>query len=273
MAPTAKSPVKAPRQPRDPSGKPERENSVQVLARAADILRLLKATPAGLTQAEMAARLGLARTTVHRILNALMAEALVEPCGSGGRLRLGSEILHMAQAAHSALVTEIHPELQALSRELDETVDLSILDRAQATFIDQVVGDQRLRAVSVVGASFPLHNTANGKVMLATLSERDVDRMLPPELPAATAYTITSRQRLHEALARVRESGLAYDEQEHSLGIAAVGMALRHAALGCVAISVPMPVQRFAEKRARAAEALRRTIAHIESSLPGWTGG
>jgi DNA-binding IclR family transcriptional regulator len=247
--------------------KVERENGIQVLARAAEILRLLKGAPAGLTQAEMALRLSLARTTVHRILSALAAEALVEPCGSGGRFRLGQEILRMAEAARSALVTEIHPHLQALSRELDETVDLSILERAQATFIDQVVANQRLRAVSIVGASFPLHCTANGKAMLASLSEREVDRVLPPELAANTLYAITSLARLHEELARVRKTGLAYDEQEHSLGISAVGMALGNSPLGLAAISIPMPVQRFAEKKAEAGAALRRTVALIEA---GW---
>jgi len=255
--PTASAAKRAP--------KPDRDGGVQVLARAAEILRLLKLAPGGMTQAEMAASLGLARTTIHRILSALAAEGLVEPGGAGSRFRLGAEILRMAEAARSALVTEIHPLLQALSRELDETVDLSVLERSQVTFIDQVVAAQRLRTVSVIGASFPLHCTANGKALLAAMSERDLERALPDELGAMTPNTITSLSALRQELDRIRAAGVAFDLEEHSLGIRAVGMALTNSPVGQAAISIPMPAQRFEQKKEAALAAMRRTISQIDA--------
>lgn len=246
---------------------PAREPGVQVLSRAAEILRILKVSPGGLTQAEIAARVGLARTTVHRILNALADESLVQPNGRSNRYRLGSEILHMADAARSSLITEIHPYLEQLSRDIDETVDLSVLDHDHMTFIDQVVSPQRLRAVSAVGASFPLHCTANGKAVLAALSASDAAKALPEKLAPFTVNTITEHGRLAAEIAAVRETGLARDMEEHSLGICAVGISLNNTALGHTAISVPIPAQRFAEKEQAAAAGLRATAAQVAAIL------
>ena len=247
--------------------KTPRENGVQVLARAAEMLRLLKNAPAGLTQAEMAVPLGLARTTVHRIVSALYAEQLVEPIGKSGRFRLGQEILRMGDAVRSTLMTEIHPHLQALSAAINETVDLSVLERGQAVFVDQVVAPHRLSAVSSIGAAFPLYCTANGKALLAAMPSAEANRLLPKQLAAMTPNTITELSALQKEIVTVRETGVAFDNEEHSLGICAIGIALSGTPLGPTAISIPIPVQRFEEKKKQAVNALKATAARIEASL------
>ncbi len=253
-------------------GPADRESGVQVLARAAEILRLLKNNPGGLTQAEIANRLGLARTTVHRIMNALATEELVQHSGASSRYRLGQEILQMANAMRNALIIEIHPLLESLSRKIEETVDLAVIERNHITFVDQVVAPHRLRAVSAVGASFPLHCSAPGKALLAELQPAEVNRMLPEELASHTPHTITSLKRLQKELAVVRESRVAYDREEYSVGICAIGMALRDTPLGAAAISIPMPVQRFDQKKTAALAALRETVAHIETTFAEYSG-
>ena len=200
---------------------------------------------------------------------ALANERLVETFGPGGRYRLGPDILRMAEAARAGLVSEAHSLLQDLSIEIQETVDLAILDKNALTFVDQVVAPQRLRAVSGVGLSFPLYCTANGKALLAALPAKIMETLLPRELAALTPNTITSLERLHKELRRVRERGYALDEEEHSVGICAVGVAIGQTPLGFAAVSVPMPVQRFEEKRERAAKALRVTATAIAAL---WTG-
>ena len=147
-----------------------RGSGIQVIARAAEMLRLLQAHPGGLNQAEIGERLGMARSTVSRILNALDDEGLVASRAARGRYRLGPEIARMASTVRRSVVIDVHPFMEELSRELEETVDLSILDGDRATFVDQVVSPHRLRAISAVGESFPLHCCANGKALLANLS-------------------------------------------------------------------------------------------------------
>jgi DNA-binding IclR family transcriptional regulator len=233
------------------------------------MLRLLRMSPGGLSQADLATQLGLARTTVHRIMNALAAQRLVQLSGASNRYRLGTEILYMAEAARTAVISEAHPVLRDLSDEVHETVDLSVLDRDHVTFVDQVVSAQRLRAVSAVGTRFPLHCTANGKAILAAMPRKEIRKSLPENLELFTVNTITSRAKLLAELEKVRAQGVAFDLEEHSLGICAIGVSVGDTPMGAAAVSVPIPSQRFAEKRAEVIEALGRTVKAIERIFAG----
>lgn len=240
---------------------------VQVLSRVGEILRLLKVSPGGLSQAEIATNLNLARTTIHRLLNALAKEGLVRLSGGGGRYHLGIEIIQLADAARAEVVSEAHPLMKQLSDSLEETVDLSVLDRGRMTFVDQVVSQQRLRTVSAVGASFPLHCTANGKAVLASLTQSELRRLLPTNLYAETPNTITDPERLQEELERIRSAGIAVDAEEHSLGICAIGVCIGMTTLGLLAVSMPIPAHRFEVKRKAAAIALGKTAQAIRAIL------
>jgi DNA-binding IclR family transcriptional regulator len=246
---------------------PDRASGIQVISRAMEILRALQVAPAGLTQAEVAARIGLARTTVHRILNSLEDEGLVAVDRPRGRYRLGPEIPRMADAVRRAVVGQIHPFLVDLSRQVDETIDLSVLDQNQATFVDQVASNHRLRAVSAVGESFPLHCTANGKAFLAALPPPGLAAALPATLPALTPYTITSLPVLRAQLDQVRADGVAYDREEHTVGICAVGAVIDGLPGHLVAVSVPMPVQRFHGREPELAAALLDCTRRIQAAI------
>jgi len=236
---------------------------IQVIARAADILRALRSAVGGLSQAEVAEQVGLARSTIHRLLNALEDEGLVEN-GPRGRYRLGPEIGRLADTARRGVISSIHPLLEELSHELNETADLSVLDRDRATFLDQVVTPHRLLAVSSVGESFPLHCTANGKAFLAGMPPQDQARALAGRLVALTPRTITDPAELARELEKVREDGIAYDREEHAEGICAIGIVLRGLA---VAVSVPLPAQRFYGREAELRDALLGWAARVEQAL------
>ncbi len=211
-------------------GDQAKSTGIQVINRAADILRFLQTRPAGVTQAEIATELKMARTTVHRIVGALTDEGFVaaQANGTRSRYRLGGEIARLASAARRSLINQMHPLLEEVSRVTDETADLSVLDGVRVTFIDQVVATHRLRAVSAVGESFPAASTANGKALLAALA--------PPS---------SWESALAAELQRVREQGVAYDREEHTAGICAIGAVVGEVLGETVAISVPMPAQRF----------------------------
>jgi 3-phenylpropionate/trans-cinnamate dioxygenase ferredoxin reductase component len=141
----------------------------------------------------------------------------------------------------------LRPVLVSLQRDLDETVDLAVLDGPHARFVDQMAAPHRLRAVSAVGAAFPLHATANGKALLAALPLGRAIEILPADLEPLTRQTITSRGALLEHLEQIRAGGVAYDREEHTEGICAVG-AVVHGPGGepLGAISIPVPAHRFA---------------------------
>jgi Bacterial transcriptional regulator len=81
----------------------------------------------------------------------------------------------------------------------------------------------RAAAVDGPGGRYPAYCTANGRALLATLSEPALEAVLPRRLPRLTSHTITTRADLLAELARVRAAGIAFDREEHTERIRAVG--------------------------------------------------
>jgi DNA-binding IclR family transcriptional regulator len=249
-------------------GRPRRDG-IQVIARAAAVLRALERAPEGLALGEIAVIVELPKSTVHRLVAALASEDLVTQ-ERGGKVRLGGGIARLAAAARENLVDQLRPVLLGLRRDLDETVDLAVLDGAGVRFVDQLPTPRRLHAVSAVGEVFPLHCTANGKALLAAMPDEQALALLPSRLPRFTPSTIVSREGLRSELARTRAAGIAFDHEEHTEGICAVGAAVVDATGPVAAISVPVPSQRFAGHERELARAVR-VAAERCSHLAGGT--
>lgn len=138
-----------------------------------------------------------------------------------------------------------------------QTVDLSVIDQLKAIFIDQVTGSHRLRALSAVGVSFPLHACAPGKAMLAAAPPdmyARIKRRL--RLTAATPQTITSWDALEQELGVIRKNGFALGHEETSLEISAVAVAIEAPTKELVAISMPVPTPRFELEQDRCVESV-----------------
>ena len=224
------------------------KSQVQVIARAAAILRALENEALGLSLGQIAERVGLARSTVQRIIAALEIEKLVIQASPTGRMRLGPTILRLASSVRTDFVALARPFLVELSKQLGETVDLSAIKKDQAVFVDQITGPHRLRTVSVVGESYPLYCTANGKAYLAELDDDQVAELIGRKYQRRTKQTLTTFAQLAADLRLARQAGVAYDGEEHSLGVCAAGVALRDPLGNFIAISVPVPTQRFQDE-------------------------
>ena len=237
---------------------------IQVISRAAAILRALQGENGGLSLAQIAERVGLPRSTVQRIVTALSDERLLMTASPNGRVRLGPGLLALAADSRLDVAEIAHPFLKELSQKTGETVDLSVLRRDYLIFLDQVVGDQRLRAVSAVGEAFPLTSTANGKAVLAMLDD-DAVRTIVSRNPTPRL----SMEALAAELAEVRRTGLAYDREEHTAGISAVGVAFADVLGSLYAVSVPVPTHRFREKEKALGEELLQVKQKIVRKLHG----
>jgi DNA-binding IclR family transcriptional regulator len=245
------------------------KHQVQVIARAASVMRALEHQPAGLSLGEIASAVGLARSTVQRIAAALQAEQLLIAASPTGRLRLGPALKRLAGSVETDTLTLARPVLRALSEELGETVDLAAVKGASLIFIDQIIGSHRLRTVSAVGEKFPLYCTANGKAYLATLSDAQVERLVGGSLERRTANTLADLPALLGDLAAVRHSGIAFDNEEHTEGISAAGICLSDITGSPVVISVPVPTSRYQRRRRVIAEALLSAKAKLQGRFDG----
>jgi DNA-binding IclR family transcriptional regulator len=146
-----------------------------------------------------------------------------------------------------------------LRRQLDETVDLAVLDGPSVRFIDQVAAPRRLQAMSAVGELFPLHCTANGKALLAAMPAARAEALLPEKLERLTPNTVVSREELLRELEVIRRDGVAFDREEHTVGIGAAGAAISDGVdIAAAAVSVPVPIQRFRDNEPRIAEVVRQ---------------
>jgi DNA-binding IclR family transcriptional regulator len=246
----------------------DQRDGVQVLARAATILRLVAAdVSGGPTFGELVARSGLPRTTVYRIRGALEREDFVATDAATGRLQLGPGILRLAVAERD-LPTALRPYLEQLSRELNETVDLGVLDGMHVLVIAQQPAPGRsLMVISRVGARHPAYCTAGGKALLARLPQAEVRRRLPKRLETSARPAPISRTALLGELAQVGDHGLAYDREEQHAGICAVGAVITDIDGSSAAISVPIPAARFREDEGAVAAALLRVRDEAQLAL------
>ncbi|WP_284778008.1 IclR family transcriptional regulator [Agrobacterium sp. lyk4-40-TYG-31] len=222
-----------------------RATGIQVIARAASVLRCLKSDGKAPSLAQIAAQVGLPRSTVQRIVNALIEEDFVVPAGQEGGYRLGPSLQALAQAGRVDVATAARNHVVALSQATGETVDLSMLRGNQVLFIDQITGTHRLRTVSAVGEIFPLTNTANGKACLSMLDPETALALIEHEVAGLGADAPRSVEAIANDVEQARSTGISYNHDEHTAGICAVGTGFRDAAGNVYAISVPVPSSRF----------------------------
>lgn len=193
--------------------------------------------------------------------------------GPRSGVTLGPALTRLAAAAIIDTEQAVRPFLQELSRDIGETVDLSILQGTRAVFVDQVVGPSRLAAISAVGETFPLHCTANGKALLCRMPAERRERILAGSLTIHTPNTLTDPVLIRRELERAAATGIAWDMEEHFEGICAAGTAFIDPIGRSFALSVPVPKTKFAAKRATIAASLTDACARLLVKLPGASTG
>lgn len=224
---------------------------VQSVDRAVTVLEIL-ARSGGSTVTEVAAELGVHKSTASRLLGALELRGLVHRPSDGSRYRLGFGILRLAHAIPGRLnvVSEAREEIRDLARAHSETVNLAVLREGLAVNVGQEMGPSSVATHDWIGSLTPLHATSSGKVLLAGLSSEERSRVLREHgLPALTTHTTTSREQLERQLLDVAARGYATAFEEFEIGLNSVAVPV-HDHLGAVvaSISVSGPAFRFTQR-------------------------
>jgi IclR family transcriptional regulator, KDG regulon repressor len=199
----------------------------------------------------LARRLGLGKSTVHRLASTLVDAELLERNPETGAYRLGLALfdLGMLVRRKMSFVNEARPYLRALMERTGESVHLTVLDHAAVLYVNNIASPQAIRMQSNLGARVPAHCCSEGKVLLAHADAEVVEQVIAGGLLPRTPKTIVRAQQLRHELAGVRSRGYALDDEELELGLRSAAAPVRdHRGHVIAALSIAGPVQRVSKK-------------------------
>lgn len=215
------------------------DGGVQSVDRALSVLEAVAAAEGEAALGEIAAELGLAVPTVHRLLKTLAARGYIDQ-SSSRRYTLGSALIPLGLQATPRLALEARPMLQELELEIGETVNLAVLDGDMIVYVAQVPSRHRMRMFTEVGRHALPHATGVGKAMLATLPDDRVRAIVRRTgMPELTAATLTTEDALLADLRETRRRGFAVDDGEQEVGVRCIAVAVPGTSPAAVSISGP----------------------------------
>jgi IclR family pca regulon transcriptional regulator len=201
---------------------------VQSLARGLSVIRAFDAEHAELTLSDVARRAGITRAAARRFL--LTLESLGYDPSDARAFRLTPRVLELGFSYLSSLSLPeiVQPHLEALSREVDESVSAAVIDGADIVYIARVPTRRIMSVRITIGTRFPAFATSMGRVLLAGLPGDAADAALAAsDLPHLTDRTLTDRAALHEELDRVRAQGWSLVDGELEAGLRSIAAPLR----------------------------------------------
>lgn len=235
-------------------------------------LVLLLADQPEIRLSEAARYLGVASSTAHRLLAMLQYRGFVRQDPASKIYRAGPALTGLAFAVFGRIDVEgaAKPIMRRLSEQLNESVHVGMLDGTNVRFIAAVEAPTAVRVASRLGRTIPAHCTSTGKVMLAELSDAELDTLYPAEdLEQITPHSIGSRSELDHELSRVRRQGYAVNREESEEGVTSLAVPISTRAPGLrLALNAAAPVHRLsASKYPSVAAILKEAAAEIGQQL------
>lgn len=183
--------------------------------------------------------------TTHRVASILVKRGYLNQHKKRAKYSLSAKLLEFTPFIKS--ITKIadiaFPFLVELNKQVNESVIVSVLDRNEAVNIEHVDSSQNLRFTSRAGARLPLHSTAVGKILLADMTEEELEKFLDNKgLTYFTENTITDPDRLRAELAAIRREEIAMNEEETELGVKCIASPIKDGSgkvVAAVSISGP----------------------------------
>ena len=263
----------------DPKRSPAHVSVVRAVDHCLQLIEALARTEGSCGVTELGAELGLAKSTVYKLLQTLLRRGYAVQEPASGRYRLGLKFLELGGVVQGSLSirTAAHPHLQALMEATNETVQLGILEGHEVIYADKIECARTIRMYSRVGRRSPLHCTALGKVLLADQPETVLRDILDSRLERYAPRTITTSRALRAELQEVREKGYAFDDEEFEEGLRCLAAPARDYTGAVVAsLGIAGPAARFEPARRPelikllkdAAEAVSRALGYKEVNPP-----
>lgn len=220
---------------------------------------------------ELARLLELPKSSVQRTLRTLHSAGWIQPVGvEMTRWGLTTHMLRLGQRAAGGLTLRdvAVPVMEELRAATEETVHLAVPEQHRVIVIERLDSPQPVRTYIPLGMAAPIAASANGKAILATYADRELEALLDAGLPAYTASTVTDREALLTDLDRIRRRGYATNDEEWRSGVSAVAAAVMANGHAVAGISVSTPTHRMsADLQTRYGGLLTDAVRRIGSML------
>lgn len=211
-------------------GKKEFSYTVASVDRAVDLLFLLESASRDMGITELSKILGVQKSTVHNLVQTLMARDFIRQTDSG-RFTLGFRLMRLGTAASERLdIRRIaNPILRELAAVANEYVLLAVLNREEVVIIDSVAPQRSTFIVPRIDFSQTFHCTALGKIFLAFGSEQRQREILCRPLSHFTSYTLTTEESVKAEIGTIRRQGFAVSCNETIEGVTCIGVPIFNA--------------------------------------------
>lgn len=225
----------------------EDRSVVPALERGIDVVEFLASAERPVSFSEILGALEIPKASLVRILNTLCKRGIVHKSETSGHYRLGMRLLYLGNRIQDKLRLRsvAWSFMQNLAEKIQETVELSILDRDQLVLIEQIEGAGDVRVYSRVGGAYPyLHAVSVGKIYLAHMNpEKRKKALQHVGLPAVTQWTITDYEELNEEMSAISRQGYAIEDQELRKGVRRVAAPIYERngrVAGCLSVAAPI---------------------------------
>jgi IclR family KDG regulon transcriptional repressor len=212
--------------PRTARSAAKRAPGSQSLERGLDILEMIEAEDGDVGVREIARRLALSPTIVQRLISSFASRGYIEKNTETSRYRLGHRSMILGASGERGVdyAVTARRELDRLAHEYRLNGFISVLRGGRAIYLLAVQADGPVAIKVSLGSEMPLHSTAAGKVLLASLDDTQARKLLGGrKLVAITPHTITDPAALVASLAKVRRQGFAVVVEENIPGVLSVG--------------------------------------------------
>jgi DNA-binding IclR family transcriptional regulator len=250
---------------------------VQSIERAFTILEEVASHRDGIRLGELSRKVGLHTSTTFHLVKTMLMMGYLRQMPDDKTYRVGTPLFRLAASALDELemATLAKPILEGLSSDTGETSHIAVRAGDDIVVLARTVGAGPFQLADRVGAMRPAHCTAIGKILLAALSEAQLEAYLSRRPPVAlTPKTITDAELLRREIAAVRASGIAYDDGEYNAEARCVAVPVKDFTGEVrVAIGISGAVWRLSLQALEAKSRLVRDAADRMSAQFGFVAG
>ncbi|MGQ0603261.1 MAG: IclR family transcriptional regulator [Anaerolineales bacterium] len=248
-------------------------NYLKTLARGVQVLSAFTPGQPSLSLSQLAEAMSLDPATVYRFVSTLEHLGYLRRDPAARTYSLTSRVLDLARAVDQPdeLLTAARPYLEELAQQTEETVELAVRDGVSLIVVATIESQQRVAVRGWVGKHLPTYVTAQGKVLLASLSPLEQKQLLDEmKLEAFGPNTITSQAALERELRLTASRGYGLNDNEMNIGIQAIAAPIRsHIGAVVAALGVAMPIGRMSvnEMEAQLAKMVMKYAGKISAAL------